>query len=264
MNTNLKGAFVKIKPEENIKYQYLFTHFDYFANYINFAFDHLTPEIWVNSEAKPTHAFFYTRPAYILLGDPDVLDITSIFGMMLEDSWIVPSSEKWDRHLTSYFGEKLDTHVRTSFDARSLRLEHLRSLKTGLPAGLRLVPISEAQIKDREGMLYRELQPYFASTDFSQHGAGFCILEGEKVIGFAAANYPIRDNILEVSVRVDYNDDPRHRQKGLGTLLSVALLEYCLEKNLEPQWDAANEISVRLALKLGYTLHEKWKMYHLK
>ena len=83
----------------------------------------------------------------------------------------------------------------------------------------------------------------------------------EKQIGFAAANYPIRSQALEVYIRVDYNDDPIHRNKGLGTQLAVTLLEYCLENGLDPQWDAANEISVRLALKLGYTLHHRWKMY---
>ncbi len=105
---------------------------------------------------------------------------------------------------------------------------------------------------------------FFTAADFIQQGAGFCLLDNGKIIGFAAANYPIRNQVLEVYIRVDYNDDPRHRQKGLGTQLAVALLEDCLEHGLEPHWDAANDISVRMALKLGYTLHHNWKMYHLQ
>jgi hypothetical protein len=52
---------------------------------------------------------------------------------------------------------------------------------------------------------------------------------------FAAANYLVCNHVLEVYIRVDYNDDPRYRQKGLGTQLGVALLEYWLENGHEPQ-----------------------------
>lgn len=58
-------------------------------------------------------------------------------------------------------------------------------------------------------------------------------------------------------------DDPRHRPKGLGTQLGSALLEDCLEQGLDPHWEAVHKISVRLALKLGYTLAQNWKMYPL-
>jgi GNAT superfamily N-acetyltransferase len=264
MITQSSTLLVKVAPADSPKYYAIFQQFEHFTNYINFAIEFFSPEIWVDEEAQPTLACFYTAPAYFLWGDPDTKDVSSLFAMIHPDSWLIPSSEKWDRHLVAYFGKNLVTHPRTSFEASSLSLEFLRSLKTDLPAGLRLVPINERHVNDREGMLYQDLlSKFFSAADFFQQGAGFCLLEDEKIIGFAAANYPIRNNILEVYIRVDYNDDPCHRQKGLGTQLSVALLEYCLENGLEPQWDAANEVSVRLALKLGYSLRSHWKMYHL-
>lgn len=262
MNNTRSVPFVKVMPAQNPRYQAVFNQFEHFTNYIHFAFEFLTPEIWVDNEREPTLACFYTPPAYFLWGDPDTQDVTPLLEMILAGSWLVPSSEKWERHLVAHFGESLIAHPRASFDASTLSLEFLRSLKTELPAGLRLVPIDETHVNDQEGMLYQDLlSKFFTSANFLQQGAGFCLLEEDKIIGFAAANYPIRNNILEVYIRVDYNDDPRHRQKGLGTQLSVALLEYCLENGLEPQWDAANDISVHLALKLGYTLHRRWKMY---
>ena len=264
MNNTMPVPFFKVMQAQNSQYQVVFNQFEHFTNYIQFAFEFLTPEIWVDNESEPTLASFYTPPAYFLWGDPENKDVTALLDMIGGDSWLVPCSEKWERHLGAHFGERLNAYPRTSFDASSLSLEFLRSLKTDLPAGLRLVPINERHVNDREGMLYQDLlSKFFSAADFFQQGAGFCLLEDEKIIGFAAANYPIRNNILEVYIRVDYNDDPCHRQKGLGMQLSVALLEYCLENGLEPQWDAANEVSVRLALKLGYSLRSHWKMYHL-
>ncbi|MHA2235602.1 MAG: GNAT family N-acetyltransferase, partial [Candidatus Thorarchaeota archaeon] len=37
-----------------------------------------------------------------------------------------------------------------------------------------------------------------------------------------------------------------------------------LENGLTPQWDAANEASIHLALKLGYTDPDYWEGYYLK
>lgn len=95
---------------------------------------------------------------------------------------------------------------------------------------------------------------------------GWFLLIGDgEIISFTASNFPIRNQVLEDYIRVDYNDDPRHRHQGFGSQLSVALLDNCLNNGLDPQWDAAtNDISVHLALKLGYSLCHEWKMYHLQ
>ncbi len=258
------NPLIKLDRKDHSKIHPLFQRFDYFTNYIQYAIANLEPEIWVDDNDKTNLAIFYTPPAYFLAGDPHAGNVSRVFEQLTGNNYLVPSSETWDRPLNDRFGSRLETIPRTSFHSSSLSLEHLRSLQTELPSGLQIVPIRSEQVNDLEGMLYQDLlKKFFVASDFLQCGAGFCLLEGQKIIGFAASNYPIRDNILEVYVRVDYNSDPRHRHKGLGTVLSATLLEYCLLNGLDPQWDAANEISVRLALKLGYTRHLDWKMYHL-
>jgi GNAT superfamily N-acetyltransferase len=259
------SPLVKITRANNPKYYGIFQQFEHFSNYIHYAIEFQSPEIWVDDEAQPTLACFYTAPAWFLWGDPDARDATPLLELLPADGWLIPSTEKWHRSLTAHFGERLTTHPRASFDSASLNLAHLRRLKSDLPAGLRIVPIDETHVNDQDGMLYQDLlSKFFTAANFIQQGAGFCLLDNGKIVGFAAANYPIRNQVLEVYIRVDYNDDPRHRQKGLGTQLGVALLEYCLEHGLDPQWDAANDISVRLALKLGYTPAHNWKMHHLQ
>jgi hypothetical protein len=46
--------------------------------------------------------------------------------------------------------------------------------------------------------------------------------------------------------------------------VSAAIIEYGLERNLIPHWDAANEASVKLALKLGYSNPESWEAFYYK
>lgn len=256
---------LKVTPDANHKYRTIFEEFEHFSNYINFAFEFTSYEIWVDEKDNPTLACCYTAPAYFLWGDPENRGISPLFELFSDDCWIVPANEKWDQPLKSYFGDKLTTHQRTSFHSTTLDLAQLNGMKRKLPAGIQIEPININHINDLNGMLYQDLlQRFFSQVDFLQQGAGFCLMEDEKIIGFAAANYPIRNKILEVYIRVDYNNNPIHRQKGFGTQLAVSLLEYCLENGLNPQWDAANDISVNLALRLGYTLHHHWKMYHLQ
>ncbi len=69
--------------------------------------------------------------------------------------------------------------------------------------------------------------------------------KGEVVCG--ASSYSIYDSGIEIEVATNYN----HRRKGLATIVSAALILDCLEKEIYPNWDAANTTSAKLAEKLG-------------
>jgi hypothetical protein len=45
-------------------------------------------------------------------------------------------------------------------------------------------------------------------------------------------------------------------------VLGAKMIEYCLEREIESHWDAANPDSVKLALKLGFTDPESYKSYY--
>ncbi|MBU1145383.1 MAG: GNAT family N-acetyltransferase [Firmicutes bacterium] len=255
---------IKVTQDRLKEFSVLFGIFPYFHNYLQFALSNLSYDIWVDSYENLKFAIIFSSPAFFLLGNPEGEDVTEILKKIDTGNWIIPSSELWDAPLKFYFGSKLESHLRTKFDSKNLNLSHLESLKKPLPSGYELVRIGINQIQDIQGMLYNDLlKNYFSTVDFLGKGLGFCILEDNQVIGFAASNYPIINEVLEVYIRVDFNSDPRHRQKGFGTLLSVALIEYCLEHHLNPEWDSANSISAHLALKLGYEVEQTWTMYHI-
>ncbi len=45
---------------------------------------------------------------------------------------------------------------------------------------------------------------------------------------------------------------PAYRRQGMATAVAARFVLECLEKNLEPHWDGANEASNNLAVELGY------------
>ena len=50
---------------------------------------------------------------------------------------------------------------------------------------------------------------------------------------------------------IEVETSPYYRRCGLATVVSAALVLECLERGLEPCWDAANPASAGLARKLG-------------
>ena len=99
-----------------------------------------------------------------------------------------------------------------------------------------------------------------SSEEFYENGIAYCIKYQEKIVSMASTFTPFTD---EFEIQVD-TSDPDHRRKGLATVVSAALMVYALENGLIPQWDAANEASIQLALKLGYSDPGYWEGYYLK
>ena len=258
-----KQVFLTVDKSDTRKYRFLFDAFQYFENYINFAFDHLDPIIVVDSKENPNAAFFYTSPAYFLTGDSAQVDVQALFSNVSEYNWFVVSNEDWSRKLKSYFGDHLKTYPRTLFDSTSLDPVHIRSLISDAPEGLKIEIIGQNHVQQTTGLFYKDvLKQYFVGSDFLETGLGYCVMDGDILAGFAAANFPIRDNVLDIYVRL--LEEPKYRRKGLGTTLSALLINACLERGIEPVWDAANEISANLALKLGFMPLRKWEMYQFR
>jgi GNAT superfamily N-acetyltransferase len=143
-----------------------------------------------------------------------------------------------------------------------LSLEHLKILKGNLGRGysLNMLDIeAAAQIIENYAI---PIRLYFGSIEnLVERGIGFCIMKGEKLVSVAYTPFPFIDDF---EIQVYTENSPEYRRKGLGTIVSAALVEYGLVNNLVPHWDAANEASVKLALKLGYSNPKTWEAYYYK
>lgn len=137
-------------------------------------------------------------------------------------------------------------------------LPFLKQIISTLPKEYELALIDEHwYLKALSEEWSRDLVNNFeSSSDFMKRGIGVIITcNGEILSG--ASSYSIYDGGIEIQV----DTKPSYRMKGLGYMVSAALIIACRERNIYPNWDAANEISMQLALKLGYNYSHSYSIY---
>ena len=95
--------------------------------------------------------------------------------------------------------------------------------------------------------------------DFLQRSFGVCLLHDETIVGFCLSEYNIAGR-CEVGVWTA----EAHRQRGLGKLMSLALVEQALRDGYaEVGWHcwADNLPSAALALSAGFVLQRDYPVY---
>ncbi|MBN2540454.1 MAG: GNAT family N-acetyltransferase [Bacilli bacterium] len=253
-----------IVPEnQKEKIYQLFLQQSIFQNFIRYAIRDLNPDLYVNSLDDPKIAMMYTPPVYFLHGDPLANGGEDILELIRPDSWIVPDREEWNVYVETAFRNQLDVFPRILFRSDALSLEHILSFRKPLPKGLRIEKIQAQHLKEDTMIQVDVTRRFFRVRDFLRNGFGFVLLNEDNIPqGFALTNYPVEGKEVEVYFRVGYDDYPKYRNQGLGLQLCIAFLEYCLNNDYIPVWDAAHAISSHLASKLGYLEDISWTMYH--
>jgi len=253
---------IEIK-ERLASYYRMFDSYDVFQNFLKYAIRDLAPRIFVDAVDHPRCVVLQSFPAYFLLGEPDETEVSDVFSLFDENSWIVASSNAWRRPIEDHFKENVMTHPRVLFRSDALSIEHVRSQRKSLPDGLSIVPIEPKHLSD--GMIKDDVvSRFFTVSDFMRNGFGFALVDGrDACLGFCLTNYPIVGTEVELYVRVEYDFDAEHRLHGVGTTLSAHFIEESLKRGYTPVWDAANDISAHIAKKLGYVAAKEWFMYHV-
>ncbi len=161
---------------------------------------------------------------------------------------MVPHDAAWDARIGAAGGARAGRITRWRLHADSLRADFLRPLSMP-PAGYR--------IRRFDGALYRQalkaewsrdfVSLYRDEADYLARGIGVAALvDGELVAG--ASSYFSYDGGIEIQIQT--RED--HQRRGLARCCGAVLCLLCLERGVEPDWDAANLESRRVALRLGY------------
>lgn len=162
------------------------------------------------------------------------------------------AAEGWEELVQSIHGGKLITLPRYAFTSEALDIEHLRKLSSQVPDGYRLeqMDLSLAQRlgEEKSGFAEDHMRLFDSPEDFIERGFGFCLLHGDQMAS-VATTFAICSKGIEIQI----NTRDEHRRRGLATVVATQLIVHSLENRQDPNWDAANESSVGLATKLGYT-----------
>lgn len=161
-------------------------------------------------------------------------------------------AEGWEELAHEVHGGKLIAMPRYAFTSEALDIEHLRGLASRVPHGYRLarMDLSLARRLGAEKSRFSEdhMVNFDSPEDFIARGFGFCLLHGDEIAS-VATTFAICSKGIEIQI----NTRKEYQRQGLATVVAAHLAVHSLENGLDPNWDAANESSVGLATKLGYT-----------
>lgn len=219
-------------------------------------------KIWVDTLKNPSTAHLVVSVLHFFAGESSTHIAEEMIRSMPPMRVMMAPTDDWNQLFRKVWSDRLGLQVRTRFSPEALDINYLRKLRDNLDDEYTLerVDLDTAKRLDKRENMHIPL--FFGSSEeFIKNGIGFCIKHEDKVVSMASTFTPF---INEFEVQVMTNDDSQYRRKGLATVVSAALIIYSLEHDLVPYWDAANEISVRLALRLGYSNPTTWDSFYVK
>lgn len=208
-------------------------------------------EIWVNQKGNP-QTFVAQIGKYAgfvyLIGqvDPQMFE-----KFTRQDMIMVPMNHAWSEFLRQQCDGCLEKFYRYMMQAPDhFDRRWLEELRGRLPEPYQLCPISIEifqQCLDQSWSV--DLVGNFESyEDFVKEGLGFVITYRDRVVSGASTFAPIENGI-----EIELDTHPEFRGRGLAKSVVSQLILSCINKNIQPSWDAHNEISRRIAESLGYT-----------
>jgi GNAT superfamily N-acetyltransferase len=236
---------------------------DYKWNYIADAIlEGATGKILVNDKENPAVAALNLPKfrLYILGGDAKHPTAREFLAQLPGFSTLLFGTQEWVKLLEEVHHGKLIILKRFAFSSESLDWEKLQRLRSQISGNFQIERINlqyAQQIADGKSDLADGLSLGFTSPeDFIERGFGYCALEMGKIVCVAATGA-----VCSKGIEVQINTHKKFRGRGLASATGAALIMECLEKGIDPNWDAATETSAGLAKKLGYMPKGEYDSY---
>jgi len=208
-------------------------------------------DIFVDSESECKTVLFWHHCGFAFIsGEYNEIFLASVYALFFDKKTVNPRRFVLftdDERTKYYFSAKENIVVesRFFFDFGHSDLENF----IDLPAGYELKPIDSELLPQIEG----RITPYFSwdnASDFLSKGSGYCIVSGREVAAWAFSS-AVSDDEIDIGVETQEN----HQHKGLASIVSKAMIEYCLNQAKSPVWacHCSNTASAKLAEKVGFS-----------
>ena len=140
-------------------------------------------------------------------------------------------------------------------------LDFLQKFVDAMPEGFVLARFNEDLYHQamQEEWAKEFCETFASAEDYLSRGFGFAALENGKLVS-GASTMTVYDGGTEVQVATD----PNYRRRGLAMPCAAALIQECMKRKIRPCWDAANLISKKMALQLGYEYKGEYTTIHMK
>jgi hypothetical protein len=251
---------VELPPENRAQLRPLFDGFPGLHGCLHAALEGTMGRAWTDDAAQPSVARIELDFNF-LTGDANSPAAEELVRSIDRGAayYFAVSNDGWPPLLRRIWGDKLGEHGRVAFQPGAWDRDRLRSYIDALPPDfvLKRIQLSDAV---RFTELADSLTYNFASLDaFIERGVGFGIeYEGRFVSG--CSSFAMSSHSLEFEIQTH----PDFRQRDLASATAAAMILHCIDNNLEPCWDAHNEISAALATKLGFVNPKPYTSYEVR
>ncbi len=231
--------------------------------------------LFVDSLDKPESIFILDSWAYYYLaGESGNEDFNSSLVDFLKNDFFpecirtnyntgfafYPDTDPWCDKIAELFSYlNLEKSGKTYFTYDTSRFN--QDWRASIPQGFSIKRISREIIdlidNNQEFMDYIKFAWKTADQYFSK-ALGYCALDAKDFATICISVFA-SENEREVGIKTF----PDFRRKGLAYVTACAYIEECLDNNLIPVWScfSNNEISIKLAEKLGYTIESSRPIY---
>ena len=232
----------KVKPLFNEKRFYICK--TVFEGYIG--------SVYVDDIINPKYAVIIARKYSFISGVISDNDLKEIIDSKLYKYKIVPTDMISKQIEKIYTNTNMVKFERFSFKKDPVfNINYLNKLKKIIS------PIYTITKIDLKLLKIIEDEQFIDITNKDENDIGFCCLYNNEIVGVCGQWYEYQDGI-EVNIKVK---EKYCNQKIATSLASYMILE-CLNKNKHISWDAANKISVKLAIKLGFEIASSYYTYY--
>jgi RimJ/RimL family protein N-acetyltransferase len=160
---------------------------------------------------------------------------------------IQPSPEGWMNLLQNKYADKIKKTERFSFTHRFIDAAEIIRIIQQHSYNLHDIDTATAHAMEKDDWHKYHLLNYNSPADFAANAfASGITLNGTLASVCSAAIRCSRGIELNVITL------PEYRNKGLAEVVAAATIKKAIDHKLIPHWDAANERSARLAVRLGF------------
>ena len=220
-----------------------------------------TGTVSVDSVENPSVAVMVYPPIILLAGNAFAEESTAYIRSIPQMTPVVCPTAEWEQAFRNVWGSRVLRQKRTMLNPSKLSPESIRSHLEDLPDGFTLERLNGSSVRSLAPELIMPIKNFYGVERFIEEGVGFGVRHNDSIVSVAHTAFPF---VADFEVQVTTLNRPEYRRKGLATAVASALIEYSLTNGLMPQWDAANDASVNLALKLGYCDPDEWFIYFWK
>lgn len=218
-------------------------------------------KLWVDQKDHPKLSKIEHGSFIRFAGDPEENKGSStMISRLTTPFFLQPSPAGWMQLLEKAYGVRLKKTKRYKFSSTHLSKSHMEEIIYKSPwrdAIRRLEKQHVEQLSEDDWGKYHFMN-YAKPEDLIAKGIGY-YLEKDGEIVSCCSSALISSNSYEVNIITK----PAYRQQGIAKAVAAKFIEACLAKGMEPHWDAANEPSKRLALRLGYQFEGSYDLHYV-